>query len=678
MFPPNPSWMRTQIWSLANATLQPCAIPPNMADARPRLGHECMAGRCPDIDSASSDRTSSRERRLSRLIAKYESLKEPDRLRQSVGYVELPASLTAPTSAHAAGESNPFASGAQSESTWSFPAMKDTVVDFGLSLPRHAALGQTAVVSSPAKDGASGVERTSMVAERRRFFEASQPGSVPSNLTSVHRPPKDTKAGLPATCTRQTLRTVSPSPSARSNSTVLYDTPAAASVYRLAERDTAASMHSSLPDSLSVSSTTGLIDDACSSSRGAAPGLASRLPDQPMDQGAAGKALRWPSGARRERPETPTRCSGKAAVGTLKPTPRECNTAIVKTPAGDTARKLHHGVLAATPTLRAVRAHSPTIASLQKRFHASIQSTSAPSPGKIRQDPAMVPRQLVGTRGSYRSTPDSDGGLWAASEPRAQVRVHEKRTHPPHDIETTAQQPKLRDRIDLFESFGLGAELGSSTERLLVPASTTHDTKGLKRPSSSDNRVGAALRKLSGTWRRARLGSHAGRMPPASQKDRIEQQSPSLSSDGSVVTFRGASQTNLLDAVAFDFADDLCNPTPWLPSAPASNDRIEPAHRGLSDMDGSLHSTNSYAQPRPGSGKRLAEGRTHAGGKRAETWTQVAQQSGRRVSSRRWMSRSSGTGTMVARVQCALQQPRPVRANEVKRLVSLCKDKVTG
>lgn len=43
---------------------------------------------------------------------------------------------------------------------------------------------------------------------------------------------------------------------------------------------------------------------------------------------------------------------------------------------------------------------------------------------------------------------------------------------------------------------------------------------------------------------------------------------------------------------------------------------------------------------------------------------------------RRWISRSGGP--LVARVQCDLQQPRPVRANEVRRLVSLCRDKMAG
>ena len=40
---------------------------------------------------------------------------------------------------------------------------------------------------------------------------------------------------------------------------------------------------------------------------------------------------------------------------------------------------------------------------------------------------------------------------------------------------------------------------------------------------------------------------------------------------------------------------------------------------------------------------------------------------------RRWISRSGST--MIAKAQCALKHPKPVRADEVKRLVSLCRDK---
>ncbi|KAG6001704.1 hypothetical protein E4U21_003907 [Claviceps maximensis] len=43
---------------------------------------------------------------------------------------------------------------------------------------------------------------------------------------------------------------------------------------------------------------------------------------------------------------------------------------------------------------------------------------------------------------------------------------------------------------------------------------------------------------------------------------------------------------------------------------------------------------------------------------------------------RRWVSRSSIP--LVAQADCALQQPKPIRMNEVRRLVSLCRDKMTA
>ncbi|KAK2590590.1 hypothetical protein QQS21_011737 [Conoideocrella luteorostrata] len=44
-------------------------------------------------------------------------------------------------------------------------------------------------------------------------------------------------------------------------------------------------------------------------------------------------------------------------------------------------------------------------------------------------------------------------------------------------------------------------------------------------------------------------------------------------------------------------------------------------------------------------------------------------------SRRRWVSRST---PLIGRVDCALEQPKPIRVSEMKRLVSLCRDKVAG
>ncbi|KAG6297458.1 hypothetical protein E4U09_001392 [Claviceps aff. purpurea] len=45
-------------------------------------------------------------------------------------------------------------------------------------------------------------------------------------------------------------------------------------------------------------------------------------------------------------------------------------------------------------------------------------------------------------------------------------------------------------------------------------------------------------------------------------------------------------------------------------------------------------------------------------------------------SRKRWVSRSSVP--LVAQADCALQQPKPIRVNEVRRLVSLCRDRMTA
>ncbi|KAK5994910.1 hypothetical protein PT974_03298 [Cladobotryum mycophilum] len=52
------------------------------------------------------------------------------------------------------------------------------------------------------------------------------------------------------------------------------------------------------------------------------------------------------------------------------------------------------------------------------------------------------------------------------------------------------------------------------------------------------------------------------------------------------------------------------------------------------------------------------------------------QPSGHRILGRRWISRTNGP--LVAKVNCALEHPKPVRAGEMRRLASICKDKVVG
>ncbi|GJN69839.1 hypothetical protein PLICBS_003891 [Purpureocillium lilacinum] len=542
-----------------------------------------------------------------------------------------------------------------SKSAGSFPATRGTTAGFGLSL-RQVPSALTSGDSSSARSTASGVDRASMVAERRRFFEGPQAGKVSSSSTSFHHGPADTKASLRTASSWQTLRTASPPPSSRSNCTVLQHTPAS-NARKQSTYNLPTATCSSLPDSLSVSSTTRLIGDA-----------------QPTDHQTAFMPPPQQPGTSHQRPETPGRTSDKGVAGALKHRPREVITAIAKTPVGGTARKLHNPVVAATPALRTARAHSPTFASLQKRFDSARQSTSAPSLWKKRQDPSAH-EQLAGTRSSYLSIPESDRGPWASGE--QQEQFHDKRSNPMHDNEPAANQPGLRDAIDLFESLGRHAGAGAYTQGSQHPASIAHGAERLEWTNLARNRVGATLRKLSGPWRRSRLGSHAAKTRLASDKHRTARPSTSTSNDGSVADFQGASQTNLIDAVTFDFDDDFCRPAPSLPSEPGSDPEMHPVH-GSSDLKMLSHSKISDAQPHHANGKRAPDSDTDAETKRAESWIQSTQQPERLVSSRRWMSRSSGAGTMVARVQCALQQPRPVRANEVKRLVSLCKDKVTG
>jgi hypothetical protein len=69
-----------------------------------------------------------------------------------------------------------------------------------------------------------------------------------------------------------------------------------------------------------------------------------------------------------------------------------------------------------------------------------------------------------------------------------------------------------------------------------------------------------------------------------------------------------------------------------------------------------------------GNGGQLEPGRERLdhGEERRRSW---------RLSSRRWTSRSSTQ--FIASADCTLEQPQPVRINEMKRLVSLCRDRMT-
>ncbi|KAH6962291.1 hypothetical protein BKA56DRAFT_598683 [Ilyonectria sp. MPI-CAGE-AT-0026] len=98
------------------------------------------------------------------------------------------------------------------------------------------------------------------------------------------------------------------------------------------------------------------------------------------------------------------------------------------------------------------------------------------------------------------------------------------------------------------------------------------------------------------------------------------------------------------------------------------------------DGEGGLHpsSTMSPSAPLlPCSGSRHRMSPLALTGRQRsiiDSTTTAKEQDGPRYRVRRIISRSSGP--FVSRSYCTLEQPKPVRANELRRLVSLCKEKV--
>jgi len=145
-----------------------------MAAARPRTYTAGLTGLGLELDRESSTHTSGgRGSGLARLVSKYETLNAGNSLPQPTRCMELPAKHADPTSANTAGVTKPKASMTPSKSAGSFPATRGTTAGFGLSL-RQVPSALTSGDSSSARSTASGVDRVSMVAERRRFFEGPQ------------------------------------------------------------------------------------------------------------------------------------------------------------------------------------------------------------------------------------------------------------------------------------------------------------------------------------------------------------------------------------------------------------------------------------------------------------------------------------------------------------------------
>ncbi|PNY25368.1 Uncharacterized protein TCAP_04686 [Tolypocladium capitatum] len=262
--------------------------------------------------------------------------------------------------------------------------------------------------------------------------------------------------------------------------------------------------------------------------------------------------------------------------------------------------------------------------------------------------------------------------------------------------------PQLRDTIGLFESLSRQATTDKPSSSGNWPstkqqrdAAGRHDKPRIPKRGIG---LGSTFRKISGSWGRTRLARAMSKQPDMAYTEigagRAAGNTSSARFGKNARQTRGRlheddSQTNLIDLVTLDLLDmeaampgstlppvgKLLSSCPW-DGEGSQSDNVHVSHdESIDSGDGEPCSQDAQGKGSPGDTDTETKTAETARPSSSDHETHERRRS-RRVSSRRWVSRSSGT--LVARVQCVLEQPRPVRANEVKRLVSLCRDKVTG
>lgn len=270
-----------------------------------------------------------------------------------------------------------------------------------------------------------------------------------------------------------------------------------------------------------------------------------------------------------------------------------------------------------------------------------------------------------------------------------------------HQPESTARPdigqkaPRLQDTIGIFESLSRQAVSEQDVITARSHMSKSRDKVEADYHASSDQKPGRgfslAWKRLSGSWGKSRLGRAMTRQvepwyrAPSPGREVCNYNPNSLiqgraqGANNEILDLDGpnTSSTDFRLPVAESPArllsnDPLC--LSWT-SGPGSYFSVGGCQDEGEGSRSSGHGIESSWRRRMGAGvlnsKPTVPGSLDVIGLNGEELPRP-----RRASGRRWMSRSSGT--LIARAQCELEQPRPVRASEVKRLVSLCRDKVAG
>ncbi|PHH92680.1 hypothetical protein CDD83_6098 [Cordyceps sp. RAO-2017] len=243
-------------------------------------------------------------------------------------------------------------------------------------------------------------------------------------------------------------------------------------------------------------------------------------------------------------------------------------------------------------------------------------------------------------------------------------------------ISSRQKAPQLRDAIGLYES--LSGQRGSRP----APDPDIQTGTCRRRGESSLSRVNgfeAALRKLSGSWSRTRLARTVSRHPPPTAAGRGEaadgapgEQHLELGLLGPPLATQEASLGPRLPP-CIEPSGLLMGPCSDQPESAnlSANQETAGKDQGSVEQDVPLQQQTLHGSTRgeAGASEPVARFPGLADGTRDEADCSARQPSRRRI--------SHSSGTLVARAYCALEQPRPVRASEVKRLVSLCRDKAT-
>ncbi|KYK58147.1 hypothetical protein DCS_05160 [Drechmeria coniospora] len=569
-------------------------------------------------------------------------------------------------------------------------------------LPRRVPSPILSDHSSTTKSSMYGLRPNSIVAERRMFFESvPSSGNLDEISTTPRQRPDNVQETIQITPSWQTLRAISPASSSRSVQTAQQDYPSSAK-------------HSSLASKCLPTTKTCPAVFHCQDAQSGCWLMDDKMQDDAISE-AAPSALAantgpvdswmqpwWQSRKRRHAADAP---------GTMTQTPTEGGNGDMPTTAsvGDcpnerpspssaksssTIRVMREAKSVSTPAQGKINTHSPIMATFQKRLYplrTSIPSLSISIPKKRH---GASPGNQV--QASTRLEPSSSGFFNRSPTPQDYSNDH----FSIHDgskairIETsdTPKSWQLQDTIGLFESLNrqqTREETATGNPGLTINMSDEAGDSINERLSCQKRRVGlgSALGKLSGSWGRRQPGRLAGRTRQmadenvSGSKTNGKRTSPHIY--GKIEGLSGMFEPNSvsrdlvdmnvgLPTAAISTMDDLF-PASW-------HDRThEACSANVSHERGTLGNNESFASDLL---TRVLDGASDAVASRTESRARLSRsepealgKSNNRMPSRRWTLR--GSDTVVAQVRCTLEQPRPRRANEMRRLVSLCKDRVT-